>query len=42
MRIYFNSLKRLYETGKATKDMILRAVELGKITEEECKEILGE
>lgn len=39
MRIYYDSLKRLYESGKITKDMLFRAVILNKITEEEYKEI---
>lgn len=41
MRIYYDSLKRLYKSGRATKDMLLRAVVLNKITEEEYKEIIN-
>ena len=41
MRIYYESLKRLYRTGRATKEMLIRAVELGKITEEERLSIEG-
>ena len=41
MRVYYESLKRLYESGKATKEMLIRAVKLGKITEDERLSIEG-
>lgn len=42
MRTLVKSLKRLYESGRLTKDQIADRVCTGTITEEEYKEITGE
>ena len=38
----FNLIKKWYNKGFWTADMVRDAVKAGWITEEECKEILGE
>lgn len=38
----FNLVKRWYQKGFWTADMVRDAVKAGWITEGECKEILGE
>lgn len=42
MRILVNSLKRLYRSGRLTKDDIKERVKRGTITEAEYKYITGE
>lgn len=42
MRALVNSLKRLYETGKLTKEQLKERVEKGTINETEYEEITGE
>lgn len=42
MRALVNSLKRLYEAGKLTKEQLVERVEKGTIDEAEYKEITGE
>lgn len=42
MRALVNSLKRLYEAGKLTKEQLAERVKKGTIDEEEYKEITGE
>ena len=41
MRTLVESLKRLYEDGRITKEQILQRVESGKITIEEYNYIVG-
>ena len=41
MRTLVESLKRLYENNKLTKEQILQRVESGKITTEEYNYIIG-
>lgn len=38
----FDTLKRLYDSGKLTKDMLGRAIGKSWITAEQYKEITGE
>lgn len=42
MRALVNSLKRLYEAGKLTKEQLKARVEKGTIDEAEYQEITGE
>lgn len=42
MRILVESLKRLYENGKVTKEQLQKRVEKGTITIEEYNYITGE
>lgn len=42
MSILVNSLTRLYESGRLTKEQIKERVEKGSINEEEYQEITGE
>ena len=42
MRALVNSLKRLYEAGKLTKEQLKERVEKGTINETEYEEITGE
>lgn len=42
MSILVNSLTRLYEAGRLTKEQIRERVEKGSINEEEYQEITGE
>lgn len=42
MRALVNSLKRLYEAGKLTKEQLAERVEKGTIDEAEYEEITGE
>ena len=42
MRALVNSLKRLYEAGKLTKEQLKARVEKGTIDESEYEEITGE
>lgn len=42
MRILVESLKRLYEKGRLTKEQIAERVERGTITDEEYAYIVGE
>ena len=42
MRALVNSLKRLYDTGKLTKEQLKARVEKGTINESEYEEITGE
>lgn len=42
MSILVNSLTRLYESGRLTKEQIKERVEKGSINEEEDQEITGE
>ena len=42
MRILVESLKRLYNSGKITKDDVKDRVTGGKITEDEYEYIIGE
>ena len=42
MRALVNSLKRLYEAGKLTKEQLKERVEKGTINETEYEEIIGE
>ena len=37
----YNKIKKWYEMGLWTEEMVLQAVEKGKITQEEANEILG-
>ena len=41
MRVLIESLKRLYEAGKITKDQLLSRYESGSITREEYDYITG-
>ena len=41
MRTLVESLKRLYENNRITKEQILQRVESNKITTEECNHIIG-
>lgn len=42
MRILIESLKRLYESGRATKEELLNRVANGKITQEEYEYITSQ
>ena len=42
MRILVESLKRLYEKGRLTKEQIVERIEKGSITAEEYEYITGE
>ena len=42
MRMFVESLKRLYKQGRVTKEKIAQFVEQGKISEEEYLYITGE
>lgn len=42
MRILVESFKRLYESGRVTKEELLNRVSNGKITQEEYEYITGE
>lgn len=42
MRILIESLKRLYENGKVTKEQLQKRVEKGTITIDEYNYIVGE
>ena len=42
MRILVESLKRLYESGRVTKDELLHRVASGKISEEEYQYITSQ
>ena len=42
MRILVESLKRLYESGRVTKENVSARVKSGKITEDEYEYIVGE
>nr|DAM32827.1 MAG TPA: hypothetical protein [Bacteriophage sp.] len=41
MSTFIESLKRLYESGRATKEEILDRVVSGKITQEQYNELMG-
>ncbi len=40
--MWFERIKRFYEQGLWTKDMVGDAVKAGRITEQEYEEIVGE
>ena len=40
--MWFERIKRFYERGLWTKEMVAEAVEYGKITAQEYEEITGE
>ena len=42
MRILVESFKRLYESGRVTKENVSARVKSGKITEDEYEYIVGE
>lgn len=42
MRVIVESLKRLYEQGRLTKEQVMERVEKGTITLAEYHEIVGE
>nr|DAR52936.1 MAG TPA: hypothetical protein [Bacteriophage sp.] len=41
MSTFIESLKRLYESGRVTKEEILNRVISGKITQEQYNELMG-